>query len=97
MRLGFSWARRHQSAYLRPSGRARSSAQCQTRQGPGRRGASPVGKPRRRGLPHTGVVTTFTVVRIPFEGQKLTPPYSFGAIVLDGADLPIYHLISGVL
>lgn len=45
---------------------------------------------------HTGVLTTFTVVRIPFEGQKLKPPYCFGAIVLDGADMPIYHLISGV-
>jgi uncharacterized OB-fold protein len=44
----------------------------------------------------TGVLTTFTVVRIPFEGQKLPPPYCFGAIVLDGADMPIYHLISGV-
>src|SRR5690606_2512979 len=44
-------------------------------------------------LPDTGVLTTFTVVRIPFEGQKLTPPYVFGAIVLDGADVPIYHLV----
>ena len=43
-----------------------------------------------------GVLTTFTIIRIPFEGQKLTPPYCFGAIVLDGADIPIYHLISGV-
>ena len=43
-----------------------------------------------------GVLTTFCVVRIPFEGQKLEPPYVFGAIVLDGADLPIYHLISGI-
>jgi uncharacterized protein len=43
-----------------------------------------------------GVLTTFTIIRIPFEGQKLTPPYCFGAIVLDGADVPIYHLISGV-
>ena len=43
-----------------------------------------------------GVLTTFTVVRIPFEGQMLKPPYCFGAIVLDGADMPIYHLISGV-
>ena len=63
------------------------------------RGASPTS-----GLPtdeyvdvsDSGVLTTFTVVRIPFPGQKLTPPYCFGAIVLDGADLPIYHLISGV-
>ena len=43
-----------------------------------------------------GVLTTFTIIRIPFEGQKLKPPYCFGAIVLDGADMPIYHLISGV-
>ena len=43
-----------------------------------------------------GLLTTFTVVRIPFEGQKLKPPYCFGAILLDGSDLPIYHLISGV-
>lgn len=47
-------------------------------------------------LPHEGVLTTFTVVRIPFPGQKLPPPYCFGAIVLDGADIPVYHLISGV-
>ncbi|MCA9531784.1 MAG: OB-fold domain-containing protein [Myxococcales bacterium] len=47
-------------------------------------------------LADTGVLTTFTVVRIPFPGQKLDPPYCFGAIVLDGADMPIYHLISGV-
>jgi uncharacterized OB-fold protein len=43
-----------------------------------------------------GVLTTFCVIRIPFEGQKLKPPYVFGAIVLDGADMPIYHLISGI-
>lgn len=43
-----------------------------------------------------GVLTTFTIIRIPFEGQKLKPPYCFGAIVLNGADIPIYHLISGV-
>jgi len=44
----------------------------------------------------SGVLTTFTIIRIPFEGQKLKPPYCFGAIVVDGADMPIYHLISGV-
>ena len=63
------------------------------------RAASPTsGKPITKyvDLPDVGVLTTFTVVRIPFPGQKLKPPYCFGAIVLDGADLPIYHLISGV-
>ena len=44
----------------------------------------------------TGVLTSFTVIRIPFEGQKMKPPYCFGAIVLDGADLPVYHLIGGI-
>jgi uncharacterized OB-fold protein len=44
----------------------------------------------------TGVLTTFTIIRIPFEGQKLKPPYCFGAIVLDRADMPIYHLVSGL-
>ena len=63
------------------------------------RGASPVdGQPMDEyvEVADRGVLTTFTVVRIPFEGQKLTPPYCFGAIVLDGSDLPFYHLISGV-
>jgi uncharacterized OB-fold protein len=92
----------HQSAYLRGFQEGKIlGGKCQTT---GKvyvppRGASPVdGKPTEEyvELPHTGVLTTFTVVRIPFEGQKLTPPYCFGAIVLDGADLPIYHLISGV-
>jgi len=92
----------HQSAYLRGFLEGKIlGGKCQTT---GKvyvppRGASPVdGKPTEEyvELPHTGVLTTFTVVRFPFEGQKLTPPYCFGAIVLDGAGLPIYHLISGV-
>lgn len=63
------------------------------------RGASPTGgKPTDEyvEVADRGVLTTFTVVRIPFEGQKLKPPYCFGAILLDASDLPIYHLISGV-
>lgn len=43
----------------------------------------------------TGIVTTYCVVNIPFEGQVLTPPYVAGAILLDGADVPIFHLIAG--
>lgn len=46
-------------------------------------------------LRDTGVLTTFCIIRIPFEGQRLEPPYVFGAILLDGADMPIYHLVSG--
>lgn len=43
-----------------------------------------------------GVLTTFCVINIPFEGQRLAPPYVAGAIVLDGADLPIFHIVAGV-
>lgn len=43
-----------------------------------------------------GTVTTFAVINIPFEGQRLTPPYVCAAIALDGVDLPIFHIISGV-
>lgn len=46
-------------------------------------------------LPHTGTVTTFCVINIPFEGQLLTPPYVAAAIILDGADVPLFHLIAG--
>ena len=42
-----------------------------------------------------GTVTTFCIVNIPFEGQRVKPPYAVAAIILDGADLPIFHLIAG--
>lgn len=42
-----------------------------------------------------GTVTTFSVVRIPFEGQRLTPPYACAHIVLDGSDVPLLHLVGG--
>jgi uncharacterized OB-fold protein len=44
---------------------------------------------------HTGVVTTFCVVNIPFEGQLIDPPYACAHVVLDGADVQIFHLVSG--
>ncbi|MFO0696647.1 MAG: Zn-ribbon domain-containing OB-fold protein [Polyangiales bacterium] len=62
------------------------------------RGASPMsGRPTDEivEVAQVGILTTFCIVRIPFEGQRLTPPYVFGAIVLDGAHVPIYHLVSG--
>lgn len=43
-----------------------------------------------------GTLTTFAVIAIPFEGQRLPPPYVCGAILLDGADLPIFHIVAGV-
>ena len=40
-----------------------------------------------------GTITTFSVVRIPFEGQMLQPPYACAHIVLDGADVPLLHIV----
>ncbi len=44
-------------------------------------------------LAHTGTVTTFCIVNVPFLGQKITPPYVSAYILLDGADIALQHLI----
>lgn len=44
-------------------------------------------------LAQKGTVTTFSVIRIPFEGQLLDPPYACAHIVLDGADVPLLHIV----
>jgi uncharacterized OB-fold protein len=44
-------------------------------------------------LGHTGTVTTFCIVNVPFLGQKITPPYVSAYILLDGADIALQHLI----
>lgn len=46
-------------------------------------------------LPDTGVITTFCIVNIPFEGQVLKPPYVCAHVRLDGADVPLFQLIGG--
>jgi uncharacterized OB-fold protein len=46
-------------------------------------------------LPDRGTVTTFCVVNVPFLGQRVTTPYVAAHIVLDGADIPLQHLILG--
>jgi hypothetical protein len=46
-------------------------------------------------LAGTGIVTTFCIVNIPFEGQLLDPPYACAHILLDGADTPMLHLVGG--
>lgn len=56
--------------------------------------AVPTENPRELG--DTGTVTTFCVVNFPFPGQVLKPPYATACILLDGADLPIFHLVGGV-
>jgi len=40
-----------------------------------------------------GTVTTFSVIRFPFEGQILTPPYACAHVLLDGADVPLLHIV----
>jgi uncharacterized OB-fold protein len=40
-----------------------------------------------------GTVTTFCIVRVPFEGQTMKLPYVYASILLDGADLPLLHLV----
>jgi hypothetical protein len=41
----------------------------------------------------TGTVTAFSVIRIPFQGQVLEPPYACAHILLDGADVPLLHIL----
>ena len=45
--------------------------------------------------PDVGTVTTFCIVNVPFEGQSLELPYVGAAILLDGADIPLFHLVGG--
>jgi uncharacterized OB-fold protein len=46
-------------------------------------------------LPDTGTVTTFCVVNVPFPGQRIPPPYVVAYVLIDGADIPMQHLILG--
>lgn len=62
------------------------------------RGSCPccaVAMSERVNLPDTGTVTMFCVVNVPFEGQVLKPPYACAHVLLDGADLAIFHLVGG--
>lgn len=43
-----------------------------------------------------GTVTTFCIIRIPFEAAAFPPPYAAVSILLDGADMPIFHLLRGI-
>lgn len=46
-------------------------------------------------LPDTGVVTTYCVVNVPFQGQRIKPPYVAAYVLIDGADIPFLHLVLG--
>ncbi len=43
-----------------------------------------------------GTVTTFSVIRFPFAGQVLEPPYAAAHILLDGTDTPLLHIVGDV-
>jgi uncharacterized OB-fold protein len=47
-------------------------------------------------LAHTGTVTTFCIVNLPFYGQQIRPPYVCASVLLDGADVSLFHLIQEV-
>ena len=62
------------------------------------RGACPVDGVPTAGeveLPDTGIVTTFCVVNVPFQGQTFPSPYVAASVLIDGADIPFQHLILG--
>jgi uncharacterized protein len=43
-----------------------------------------------------GTVTTFCIISIPFDAAPFPPPYAAVAVLLDGADMPINHLLRGI-
>ena len=43
-----------------------------------------------------GIVTTFCVVNVPFYGQRIKPPYVSATVLLDGADIGLFHLIQEI-
>jgi uncharacterized OB-fold protein len=40
-----------------------------------------------------GTVTTFCIVRVPSENLSFNPPYTCAAVLLDGADIPMLHVL----
>jgi uncharacterized OB-fold protein len=46
-------------------------------------------------LVDTGIVTTFCIVNVPFQGQRIKPPYVAAYVLLDGSDIPFLHLVLG--
>ncbi|WP_051026570.1 Zn-ribbon domain-containing OB-fold protein [Nocardia higoensis] len=62
------------------------------------RGAEPTsGRPTEEyiELSDHGTVTTFCIVNVPFLGQRIKPPYVAAYVLLDGADIPVLHLVLG--
>lgn len=47
-------------------------------------------------VPDRGTVTNFALINIPFGTQAFKTPYAAAAVLLDGADLPLLHLLNDV-
>ncbi len=47
-------------------------------------------------LPDHGTVTTFAIINIPFQGQRIKPPYVAAYVLLDGADIAFLHLVAEI-
>ena len=47
-------------------------------------------------LPDNGTVTTFAIINIPFQGQRIKPPYVAAYVLLDGADIAFLHLVAEI-
>ena len=47
-------------------------------------------------LSDAGTVTTFAIINIPFAGQRIKPPYVAAYVLLDGADIPVLHLVADI-
>lgn len=63
------------------------------------RGSCPTcGVPTREdvALADRGIVTTFCIVNIPFAGSAVKAPYVSASVLLDGADIPLFHLLQEV-
>lgn len=61
------------------------------------RGASPTHGVPTEGeveISDKGTVTTFCIVRIPAENLSVQPPFAAAHVLLDGADIPFFHVIS---
>jgi uncharacterized OB-fold protein len=41
-------------------------------------------------------VTSFCIVRVPYPGQSIRPPYVSASVLLDGADIPFLHLVGEI-
>lgn len=47
-------------------------------------------------LAHTGTITKFCIVNLPFAARNIEIPYVSASILLDGADVPIFHLVQEI-